>query len=161
MGIAMPESISRQDLESLAREAFIYGFSLVESMGKTYTMGTFPNVPMGAPANTSGHARQLVDAKTGRRLGIVSPNNDTLYSISQVDVGKEPLVFHVPATGDRYYVMQFVDAWSNNFAYVGTRATGSGRSIPPHSPHVHAEAGGIRREPVIPAADPASGVTEW
>ncbi len=115
MRIAMPESISGQDLESLAREAFIYGFSLVESMSKTYTMGTFPNVPMGAPVNTFGHARQLVDAKTGRRLGIVSPNNDTLYSISQVDVGKEPLVFHVPATGDRYYVMQFVDAWSNNF----------------------------------------------
>ncbi len=98
---------------------------------------------------------------TGRRLGIASPNNDTLYSMSQVDPGNEPLVFHAPATGNRSYVMQFVDARSNNLAYVGTRATGSGRSIPPHSPHVHAGAGGIRREPVVPAADPASGVTKW
>src|SRR6185295_12773703 len=36
-----------------------------------------------------------------------------------------PLVLEVPDTGDRYYVLQFVDAWTNNFAYVGTRATGN------------------------------------
>ena len=27
--------------------------------------------------------------------------------------------------GDRYYVLQFIDAWSNNFAYIGLRATGT------------------------------------
>ena len=32
----------------------------------------------------------------------------------------------VPDTGGRYYVLQFVDAWTNNFAYVGQRATGTG-----------------------------------
>jgi hypothetical protein len=52
-----------------------------------------------------------------------------------------------PATGNRSCVMQFVDARSNNLAYVGTRATGNGRSIQPHSPHVHAGAEGIQREP--------------
>lgn len=31
----------------------------------------------------------------------------------------------VPDTGGRYYVLQFVDAWTNNFAYVGHRATGT------------------------------------
>jgi hypothetical protein len=31
----------------------------------------------------------------------------------------------VPDTGDRYYVLQFVDAWTNNFAYVGRRPTGT------------------------------------
>ena len=36
-----------------------------------------------------------------------------------------PLVLHVPDTGDRYHVLQFVDAWTNNFAYVGRRATGT------------------------------------
>jgi len=29
----------------------------------------------------------------------------------------------VPDTSGRYYVLQFVDAWTNNFAYVGRRAT--------------------------------------
>ena len=32
---------------------------------------------------------------------------------------------HVPDTQDRYYVLQFVDAWTNNFAYIGRRATGT------------------------------------
>jgi hypothetical protein len=34
-------------------------------------------------------------------------------------------VLHVPDTGGRYYVLQFVDAWTNNFAYIGRRATGT------------------------------------
>jgi hypothetical protein len=42
-----------------------------------------------------------------------------------LDVRQGPLVLHVPDTGDRYYVLQFVDAWSNNFAYIGRRATGT------------------------------------
>jgi hypothetical protein len=32
----------------------------------------------------------------------------------------------VPDVVDRYWTMQFVDAWTNNFAYVGRRATGTG-----------------------------------
>ena len=32
----------------------------------------------------------------------------------------------MPDTAGRYYVLQFVDAWTNNFAYVGQRATGTG-----------------------------------
>ena len=31
----------------------------------------------------------------------------------------------VPDAAGRYYVMQFVDAWTDNFAYVGHRATGT------------------------------------
>jgi len=45
--------------------------------------------------------------------------------IGQCDVRQGPLVLHVPDTHDRYYVLQFVDAWTNNFAYIGRRATGT------------------------------------
>ena len=45
--------------------------------------------------------------------------------VAQCDVRQGPLVLHVPDTGDRYYVLQFVDAWTNNFAYIGRRATGT------------------------------------
>jgi hypothetical protein len=55
----------------------------------------------------------------------VSPNNDTLYLIAICDVRNGPLVLHVPETNERYYVLQFIDAWTNNFAYVGRRATGT------------------------------------
>ncbi|MEU1122180.1 DUF1254 domain-containing protein [Streptomyces sp. NPDC005899] len=42
---------------------------------------------------------------------------------------------HLPDTGGAYHVLQFVDAWSNVFAYLGTRATGTGEGdwliVPP------------------------------
>ena len=46
---------------------------------------------------------------------VVSPNNDTLYSIAWLDLEKEPVVLHVPDTKGRYYVMQLLDAYTNNF----------------------------------------------
>jgi hypothetical protein len=55
----------------------------------------------------------------------VSINNDTIYSIAQVDVSGGPVLLPVPDTAGRYYVLQFADAWTNNFAYVGRRATGT------------------------------------
>jgi hypothetical protein len=61
----------------------------------------------------------------GPETEFVSPNNDTLYVVAACDVSGGPLVLRVPDTHGRYYVLQFVDAWTNNFAYVGRRATGS------------------------------------
>ena len=55
----------------------------------------------------------------------VSINNDTLYSIANVDASGGPVRLDVPDSAGRYYVLQFVDAWTNNFAYVGHRATGT------------------------------------
>jgi hypothetical protein len=38
----------------------------------------------------------------------------------------EPLVFTVPAVEkERYYSLQFIDLYTFNFAYVGSRATGN------------------------------------
>jgi len=107
----------------LAAEAYIYGYPLVYGL---HEMAAFvaggSKFPMQAPYNAFGHARELA----GAGFKFVSPNNDTCYSIAVCDVRQGPLVLHVPDTADRYYVLQFVDAWSNNFAYIGRRATGTG-----------------------------------
>ena len=55
----------------------------------------------------------------------MSVNNDTVYSVAQLDVSGGPVRLDVPDSAGRYYVLQFVDAWTNNFAYVGHRATGT------------------------------------
>lgn len=107
----------------LAAKLFIYGYPVVYNLEEIASFvaggGAFP---VSAPFNRFGHARELAGPETR----FVSPNNDTCYSIAACDVRDEPLVLHVPDTGDRYYVLQFVDAWTNNFAYVGQRATGTG-----------------------------------
>ena len=56
---------------------------------------------------------------------VVRPNVDTLYSIAWLDVSEEPIVLSVPDMQGRYFVMPFMDAWTNVFASIGTRETGS------------------------------------
>ena len=75
-----------------------------------------------APYNRFSHSRNLA----GPQDTFVTINNDTIYSMAQLDLGVGPVRLHVPDTAGRYYVLQFVDAWTNNFAYVGHRATGTG-----------------------------------
>jgi hypothetical protein len=105
-----------------AAAAYVYGYPLVYDLKEvaTFVEGG-GSLPVQAPYNTFAYARRLLGPETK----FVSPNNDTLYVIGQCDVRQGPLVLHVPDTGDRYYVLQFVDAWSNNFAYIGRRATGT------------------------------------
>ena len=109
------------DLAALASEAYIYGFALVFDLQQ---VSRFTREGMGslapAPANRFSHASKLA----GPDDRFVSINNDTIYSIAQVDVSGGPMLLRVPDTAGRYYVLQFVDAWTNNFAYVGPPGDG-------------------------------------
>jgi hypothetical protein len=52
-------------------------------------------------------------------------NHDTLLTVGWLDLSKGPLVLHVPDFSGRYYSVQFTDPFDVDFAYVGTRATGT------------------------------------
>ncbi len=111
-----------QTVPELTAQAYIYGFPLVFNLD---SIERFLREGIGAnpatPFNSFSHARAL----SGASAKFVSINNDTVYSIAPIDLSVGPVTLHVPEVGDRYYVMQFIDAWTDNFAYVGTRATGS------------------------------------
>ncbi len=124
--------MTEQDLAALTAKAYLYGFPLVfnlDQMSRYVAEGVGANPA--APFNTFSHARTLA----GPADTFVTINNDTLYSMAQLDLSVGPVGLRVPDTGGRYYVLQFVDAWTNNFAYVGHRATGTGESefllVPP------------------------------
>lgn len=113
-------------------QAYLYGFPLVfnlDQVTRYVTEGIGANPA--APFNTFSHARHLA----GPADTFVTINNDTVYSMAQIDLSVGPVALHVPDTDGRYYVLQFVDAWTNNFAYVGHRATGTGEGnfllVPP------------------------------
>jgi hypothetical protein len=58
---------------------------------------------------------------------IQTPNSDTPYSFVGADLRADPLVLSVPAIEQgRYYSLQFIDMYTFDFAYVGSRATGNG-----------------------------------
>jgi hypothetical protein len=90
----------------------------------------FGNSPI--PVNTLYTEPQQVFAEpltarpaSGSKLMTTGVNHDTLLTAGWLDLGKGPLVLHVPAMNDRYYSVQFSDPFDVNFAYVGTRTTGT------------------------------------
>lgn len=123
--ITLGPNLSEQQVRSIAIDAYIYGYPLV-LMDMTRQVGT--NVPRfgenAAPVNQFGSKRSFPDATF---TTVVSPNADTLYSFAFLDISKEPMVLTVPEMGNRYYLMQMLDAWTNVFAAPGTRTTGNGK----------------------------------
>jgi hypothetical protein len=81
------------------------------------TLYTEPKALLADPIHPPASASNL--ATTG-------VNPDTLYVAGWLDLSKGPLVLHVPDFSGRYYSVQFTDPSKNiNFAYVGTRTTGT------------------------------------
>jgi hypothetical protein len=109
------------DLAATARDAYIYAFPLYEMYRVRYQALYNPGNPRRATVNRFVHRRELAD-HTSR--AVTTPNNDTIYSSAFLDLSQGPLVLDVPEIADRYYSLAFMDFYSNNFAYVGTRATG-------------------------------------
>lgn len=111
------------DQVTLAAQAFLYGYPLVYCLEEIqkFPAGQATLVRGKMPFNSFAHARELVGPETK----FVSPNSDTNYSVAPLDLSAGPQLLHLPDTQGRYYVMQFVDAWTNNFAYLGRRATGT------------------------------------
>jgi hypothetical protein len=90
----------------------------------------FGNGPI--PVNTLYTEPQQVFAEpltaqpaSGSKLMTTGVNHDTLLTAGWLDLSQGPLVLHVPAMNDRYYSVQFSDPFDVNFAYVGTRTTGT------------------------------------
>jgi hypothetical protein len=93
--------------------AYVYG---VAPLSVARTVPRFPR-------NQIVSIAQLVEPEVRT---VVSPNVDTTYTVGQIDLSDGPLVVDVPDTAGRYYVLQFMDAYSNTFAYIGRRTTGTG-----------------------------------
>lgn len=81
------------------------------------TLATEPQALFADPLHPPASASKL--ATTG-------VNRDTLLTTGWLDLRKEPQVLHAPDMAGRYYSVQFTDPSKNtNFAYVGTRTTGT------------------------------------
>lgn len=125
MGTPQPVGATASEVRAIAKEAYTYGFPLVDNYRVQHSYFIDPQSPeFKAPWNTLVNTTRVFtpDDKT-----IQTPNSDTPYSSIGADLRAEPLVFTVPAVDPpRYYSLQFIDAYTFNFAYVGSRATGRG-----------------------------------
>src|SRR5215831_5652099 len=108
--------------EEIATDAYIYGYPLV-TMEMTRRISTNVAKPVGTRAPMGQFAR-LREYPTAKFRDVTAPNADTLYTITWLDVGKEPWIVSVPAMKDRYYLLPLLDGWTNVFAAPGKRTTG-------------------------------------
>jgi hypothetical protein len=111
--------------DSQLLQAYIYGYAPVAMAATRAVQTAVPDAtssPGKAPINQFSRSTTLA---TPSNRTVVRPNSDTLYTSAWLDLTDEPIVLHVPPTGDRYVVLPMLDAYSNEFASVGSRTTGS------------------------------------
>jgi hypothetical protein len=122
---ASAQSVSPAETQVIAKQAYIYAYAMMES----YQTWRSQAVDKNAPGYVGGFNvyRNYSEPFTPDNKDIVTPNNDTPYSWAWLDLRAEPMVVSVPAVPkDRYYVMQWIDLFTQNFAYIGVRSTGFG-----------------------------------
>jgi len=101
------------EIRSIAERAYIFAYPMVlmHFTSRGFEINNLTN----APAFPNASFRR-----------VIRPNADTLYTTSWMDVSREPVLLHVPDTGGRYYMLQFMDLWTETFAAPGKRTTGTG-----------------------------------
>ncbi|MDE2035514.1 MAG: DUF1254 domain-containing protein, partial [Pseudomonas sp.] len=112
------------EARAIAKEAYLYGFPVVEMYKTLYTQAVDKTgANFKAPFNHIGNTAQAI---TPKDTAIPTPNPDTPNSFVWLDLRAEPVVLTLPRIEDnRYYAVQLVDLYTQNFGYLGTRSTGN------------------------------------
>ncbi|MFY9922330.1 MAG: DUF1254 domain-containing protein [Mycobacterium sp.] len=118
-------AVTPDQARAIAKEAYIYGFPMVDNYRVQYAY--FVNKQDPEYKGGWNEIHNTARVYTPEDKAIQTPNSDTPYSAVGADLRTEPLVLTVPPIEqDRYYSLQFVDGYTNNFHYVGSRTTGNG-----------------------------------
>src|SRR5688572_15010818 len=122
---APAQTVPPAETQAIARDAYIYAYAMMENYQTWRTQAVDKN----SSAYVGGFNvfRHYSEPFTPDNKDVVTPNNDTPYSWAWLDLRAEPMVISVPAVPkDRYYVVQWIDLFTQNFAYIGVRSTGFG-----------------------------------
>ncbi|HEY7098586.1 MAG TPA: DUF1254 domain-containing protein [Terriglobales bacterium] len=121
--IVAPTRISEQRAHDCALDAYIFGYPLVlADVTRQIFTNTTLSGEVAAPINHFAHMRAFPDDTT---TFVTRASADALQTSAFLDLSKEPMVLSVPEMRRRYYFMEMLDAWTNVFACLGTRTTGS------------------------------------
>jgi hypothetical protein len=118
------ETVTAEEARAIAKEAYTYGFPLVDNYRVSYAYYTDKeDSNFKAPWNG---IKNIPNVYTPADTAVQTPNSDTPYSWAGLDLRAEPVVITVPEIDKgRYYSIQFTDAYTFNYDYAGTRTTGN------------------------------------
>jgi hypothetical protein len=118
------EGLQPEEARAIAKEAYIYGFPLVDNMRVQYSYFVNTSDPdYKAPYNILYNIPRVF---TPEDRAIQTPNSDTPYSWIGLDLRAEPIVFTVPPIEQgRYWSLQLIDLYTHNFDIPGSRTDGN------------------------------------
>jgi hypothetical protein len=118
------EDVTPAEARAIAKEAYIYGFPMVDDYRIQYAYFVDTKNP-----EYKGPWNQIINIPrvyTPADTAVQTPNSDTPYSWLGLDLRAEPIVLTVPPIEkDRYFSVQLIDAYTFNFDYMGSRTTGN------------------------------------
>ena len=112
------ETLTKQSesLKELAYDAFVYAYPMLEqlkAMDQMFKyMGSKPNV---LDMNSKYPMENI-------NQPIVATNLTSMTGGGFIDISGGPVTLEIPEIKDRYVVYQFIDVFTHNFFYLGTRA---------------------------------------
>ena len=114
-----------EELKVTVEEAYLYGLPMIVGYDVIHQYFIDPKSgQFKAPINTLHNEARVY---TPKDTGISTPNSDTPYSMAFLDLRAEPWVLCMPNVDKgRYYDVQLVDLYSDNYGYMGSRTTGNG-----------------------------------
>src|ERR1700733_8118050 len=117
-------SVTPAEARAIAKEAYIYGYPLVDNYRVEHSYFVDRASPeFKAPWNQITNIPRVF---TPADTAVQTANSDTPYSWLGLDLRAEPIVLTLPKIEkDRYFSVQFTDAYTFNFDYLGTRTTGN------------------------------------
>ena len=122
--IVQAQDVTAAEARAIAKEAYVYGFPMVDNYRIQYAYFQDSNNPeYKGPWNTLVNIPRVY---TPADTAIQTPNSDTPYSFVGLDLRAEPFVLTVPPIEkDRYFSVQLIDWYTFNFDYIGSRTTGN------------------------------------
>ncbi len=120
-----PDDLSLRELGEAAGEAYIYAYPLLVMDQTRAAMLAAPET-QDRPSFTINRLSHIRRPPRYGEEAVVRPSLDTLYSIAWLDLSEGPVILRWPEMGERYWLFQVMDAWTDVAGAPGTRTRGSG-----------------------------------
>lgn len=118
------DQLSIDSVKAISKEAYIYGFPLVDNYRVQYDY--FVDKSSSEFKGSWNSITNIARVFTPKDVAVQTPNSDTPYSWLGIDLRAEPIILSVPAIeSNRFYHVQFIDNYTFNFDYIGSRTTGN------------------------------------
>lgn len=125
MARAAPPASAPGPVEALkiAVDAYIYGYPLL-----TFDFARMQQTNVATPDAEHAPMNQLIKMRGYPAVDnhcCAAPNADTLYTEAWLDVKKEPWIVGIPDMGQRYFIVPFLDGWSEVIHVASPSTTGA------------------------------------